>query len=75
MATYCKSVDSLFRYNYLLKREYVCFASEIESLKEILPEGLTLERETYLYREIRGLVNDSQAPRILHRWSSDRVVD
>jgi hypothetical protein len=42
----------------ILKRKHTRFASEIEPPKEILPEGLTLERETYLYKEIRGFVRN-----------------
>ena len=41
----------------LLKEKHMRF-SELEYPEEIIPEGLTLDRQNYLYKEIRGFIRD-----------------
>lgn len=43
----------------LLKEKHMRF-SEREYPEEIIPEGLSLERQNYLYKEIRGFIRDPQ---------------
>jgi hypothetical protein len=42
---------------FLLKQKYMRF-QERRYPPEVLPEGLSLERQTYLYKEIRGFIRD-----------------
>ncbi len=44
----------------LLKEKHTRFSEELAYPEEIIPEGLTLERETYLYKEIRGFIRDPE---------------